>query len=504
LTTVLFRRPARRDGPAMPTGEIQLQEPPALPEMQNNGMRQAMMILPMALMSATMALIFVGPSRGALTWVIVGMMALSMGGMVVAQVAFGSADRRQRVVGDRRDYVRYLAQNRRRVRQTVVRQREASDWQHPDPYSLWSLVMTSRRWERRPAHPDFLEVRIGTGEQRLATRIIPLQTKPIEDLEPLAAKSLRRFINAYTTIADQPIALFLPGFAQVRAFGDDPDLVRAFIRALLAQVVSFHAPEDVRLVLCLSAENVAAWEWAKWLPHVQHHTEQDAAGPTRLVADSIEGVERILGEVFLARPRFEPGTTVTRDEPYVVVLRDGGRLGTGTRIATAGYRNATFIDLDDPRPADGKRQLALEVTEKEVRMLQRDRLGGVVKNRMAAGDQLGLTAARSLARLLSPYRLGMATDVVEDSLKTNFDLATLLHAPDLSRLDLDALRAPRPQPERLRVPIGVDSEGSPVELDIKESALGGMGPHGLLIGATGSGKSELLRTLVLGLATTPT
>ncbi len=60
-------------------------------------------------------------------------------------------------------------------------------------------------------------------------------------------------------------------------------------------------------------------------------------------------------------------------------------------------------------------------------------------------------------------------------------------------------RAPR---DRLRVPIGVDADGQPVELDLKESAEGGMGPHGLVVGATGSGKSELLRTLVLGLALT--
>ena len=52
------------------------------------------------------------------------------------------------------------------------------------------------------------------------------------------------------------------------------------------------------------------------------------------------------------------------------------------------------------------------------------------------------------------------------------------------------------------MPIGVGADGAPVELDLKESAQDGMGPHGLLIGATGSGKSELLRTLVLALATT--
>ncbi len=60
--------------------------------------------------------------------------------------------------------------------------------------------------------------------------------------------------------------------------------------------------------------------------------------------------------------------------------------------------------------------------------------------------------------------------------------------------------SPRSGPDRLRVPIGTDDEGVPVLLDLKEAAEGGVGPHGLLIGATGSGKSELLRTLVLRLA----
>src|SRR5262249_5394869 len=50
--------------------------------------------------------------------------------------------------------------------------------------------------------------------------------------------------------------------------------------------------------------------------------------------------------------------------------------------------------------------------------------------------------------------------------------------------------------------LGVAGDGSAVELDLKESAQGGMGPHGMLIGATGSGKSELLRTLVTALALT--
>ncbi|WP_055531562.1 type VII secretion protein EccCb [Streptomyces graminilatus] len=66
--------------------------------------------------------------------------------------------------------------------------------------------------------------------------------------------------------------------------------------------------------------------------------------------------------------------------------------------------------------------------------------------------------------------------------------------------NLSVLRTRASFEERLRVPIGVGEDGQPVLLDLKESAHHGMGPHGLCVGATGSGKSELLRSIVLGLA----
>ena len=78
----------------------------------------------------------------------------------------------------------------------------------------------------------------------------------------------------------------------------------------------------------------------------------------------------------------------------------------------------------------------------------------------------------------------------------------LLGLGDIHTFDPTRAWRSRPARDRLRVPIGVGDGGGIVHLDIKESAQQGMGPHGLVIGATGSGKSEFLRTLVLGLAMT--
>ncbi|MBE1496262.1 S-DNA-T family DNA segregation ATPase FtsK/SpoIIIE [Amycolatopsis lexingtonensis] len=73
---------------------------------------------------------------------------------------------------------------------------------------------------------------------------------------------------------------------------------------------------------------------------------------------------------------------------------------------------------------------------------------------------------------------------------------------DAMTFDLEQARRRRPLQDRYRVPIGVDEQGRPVMLDLKEAAIGGMGPHGLCAGATGSGKTELLKTIIAGLMIT--
>ncbi|WP_327698452.1 type VII secretion protein EccCb [Streptomyces sp. NBC_00459] len=125
-------------------------------------------------------------------------------------------------------------------------------------------------------------------------------------------------------------------------------------------------------------------------------------------------------------------------------------------------------------------------------------------------DGAGPVAAReSLAETSESVRAGWAALQTRESTgalarlsagRQGAVLTGLLGVENTASPNLSALRD-RPAPEdRLRVPIGIGEDGQPVLLDLKESAHGGMGPHGLCVGATGSGKSELLRSIVLGLA----
>ena len=113
-------------------------------------------------------------------------------------------------------------------------------------------------------------------------------------------------------------------------------------------------------------------------------------------------------------------------------------------------------------------------------------------------DAMSRVAAEALARQLAPLRPSSSGPAEGDFLAATTTLTSLLGIADARAVSARDLWRPRAPRDLLRVPVGSRRRRRAVVLDIKESAQGGMGPHGLLIGATGSGKSELLRTIVLG------
>ncbi|WP_370942290.1 type VII secretion protein EccCa [Amycolatopsis sp. cg5] len=503
MSTTLFVRRSRRPKPPAPAEEIELQAPPGVPEDTSGGISSVLMYAPMGLGSLAMVMMFVRPGSGIFSYIGGGVMVLSVIGMLITQMVRGSVTHKQKLNGHRRDYVRYLGQLRAKVRGALSAQQRAARWTHPDPHALWSTALGYRLWERRPAHDDFGEVRIGLGTQRSTMKLLPPDSKPVDDLEPLTAHALRRFLRAYTTLPQAPIAVYLRGFAQIQFDGDN-EHVLGLVRAMLAQLVTAHTPGDVIVAVCAAEDRTQWWDWLKWLPHNQDPENRDAAGARRLVSDDPAEIELMLGGTsFTGRPRFEADTPITASEPLVVLVIDGVAVPADHRIADEGYRNTVVLDVGgslpwQPRPG----ALFLEVDDTEVRTVSFDRVGKRQSSALCRPDLLSEISASALAMTMARFRVGEA---VEDDEPTaaDYDLAALLGISDVATFEPVKYRRERmTSKRRLRVPIGISGGGTPLEIDIKEAAEDGMGPHGLCVGATGSGKSELLRTLVLALATT--
>ncbi|WP_433116137.1 type VII secretion protein EccCa [Micromonospora sp. CA-246542] len=512
MSTVVIKRPPRRPAPEIPVGELPVEAPPEIPAVAGGRWQQALMVLPMLGGTVAMAMMF-GRGGGAYSYVVGGMFGLSSLAMLVT--TWGSASgtpKKSEMMAARREYLRHLATLRRRVRQTAGQQRASLYYRHPDPGRLWSTVDSRRVWERRPGDPDFAVVRVAVGPQTLATPLVPPVTRPLEELEPMTAGALRRFLDAYSVVPELPVALSLRSFARVHvrsAAGSGPTTggpptptgdpaAQALARAVLIQLAVFHAPDELLIAVCAGPERRAAWEWVKWLPHAHHPARTDALGPARLVTSSGAELERLLADVVASRSRFSPAGPAT-DGPHVVVVLDGGDLTGATDLTGDGGIDAvTVLDLETPPPRLLDRYALL--LELRGRRLHSWSVEGHAE--VGSADHLDLADAEAVARRLAPLRLAGTARGPDAPLEIELGLPELLGLGDPESFTAEQGWTPRSPRDRLRVPIGVGVDGGAIELDLKESAQDGMGPHGLLIGATGSGKSELLRTLVLGLAAT--
>jgi S-DNA-T family DNA segregation ATPase FtsK/SpoIIIE len=475
-----------------------LQAPPQIPPVESRSWGQFLQIIPMMAGTFAFALLFMMSSsrQGPLQWVIGAMFGLSALGMLGTTWGPGTGPKKGELVARRRDYMRYLASQRRQARRAAREQIRAAYFHHPDPTTLWSTVASARLWERRSSDADHGVIRVALGPQELATLLIPPASQPLEDLEPMCAAALQRFLSTYALVHDLPVAISLRAFSRVYATGE-PDAVRAMIRAAVAQIVALHAPDDILIAVAAPARRRGDWEWVKWLPHALHPARRDALGRVRLIGHTLADVEALLADLIGSRSRFTPHDGPV---PHIVVLLDGVELESGdVLLAEGGIAGLTVIDVCRPAP---------RVLDRYVLALEIDAAGqlqsATIDMQAALGrpDALGLPQAEALARQLAPLRLPSGGADSGDPLAGDVTLAGLLDIGDPGRFEPSYLWASRPARDRLRVPIGAGPDGVPVRLDLKESALDGMGPHGLVIGATGSGKSELLRTLVVALAVT--
>lgn len=397
----------------------------------------------------------------------------------------------------RRDYLSYLSQTRRAALDTARAQRDAQYYQHPSPEQLWALVAEgSRVWERRPGDEDFAQVRIGLGPQSLATPLVSPDTGPVDQLEPLTAGAMQRFVATHSVLDALPMAVSLRAFYHVTVSGD-PRSVRASARALTGSLASLHSPEDLMIVVAAGRDELPRWEWAKWLPHAQAAGAVDGAGSRRLIGTDTRELEDLLATRLTGRPRFHPGATPLPDEPHIVVVLDGLSLPPDSVLATPeGLQGVTVVEVVPGELSGPRGDLSIVV---QPHALHLESGHGLVYE--GTPDVLSYESAEALARQLAPLRMASGGDD-DEPLLAKLEFTDLLSLGDAASVDTKRTWRPRSLAERLRVPIGVGEDGRPVMLDLKEAAQEGMGPHGLCVGATGSGKSELLRTLVLGLAVT--
>ena len=414
-----------------------------------------------------------------------------------------------------------LAENR-----NIEREARNSETPHPEELLRYPTEQAARLWTRRPEHRAFLELRL--GKARLPSRKIvelpPRGKIPAEDWAELS-----RVHGEFSTIPDVPVLERLDRCGSLGVAG--PELwASATARALLVQVLALHSPADlVFTAFADAAQSEGDWAWLKWVPHAD--SAYSPLGASHLVADprsanllltALEGLiqsraatakagtirSRVEGTAADAAERLAPAATAAPGPAIVVLVlsdtlvdrtrlvglaEDGADVGVhliwlASRLGetpaacrtvievTEGAWRAHFVRQGEIVPLSG-----LDfIDTPRVNVFGRA-LAPVVDAGARVLDESDFPRSVALGQIVANDILGSAA-AVRQAWHTNGSLT--------SEWTIGVERDPGP----LTAIVGQGSAG-PVELDLRTH-----GPHALVGGTTGSGKSEFLQTWILSLA----
>ena len=513
----VIHRPARTHPEAVDLRPVELLPPPALPD-SAAGLQGVLQIL-MPIVGGAGSLIMIVANRSPLMLIAGGIMLLAT---IVGAIVMFVAQRTgagKRATDLRRRYLDYLDRVRVELARAVRRQRSLALHHHPDPALLPELVRDPLRvWERRPGDADFLVARIGLGAGPLWQRVVsPVSRDPLAEPDVVVAAATLRIVERDRMVSGLPVGLPVSG--RVSVLGP-PTIARQVVTCALVQLAAWHGPGDLRFLTCVPRRSAGWLGWLKWLPQFLSEDEYDGAAPKRLAAEHPAALAQLLGPEISRRTgeavragrfgRVDP----SRFGPALVVVLDTGGpaadlfsdLPPGIGPADLGIHVLTLVEsaLQEPERLDVRVTCTPDgITVQDFRAPADDDLAPARQRATGAGagraDVVSPSTVTALVRELAAVRLVEETSAAAP-LEATLDLADLVGVRDPGDFDPADTWTPRAIADFLRVPFGLGPAGERVYLDLKEPALGGMGPHGLCVGATGSGKSEVLRTIVLSLA----
>ena len=524
-----FYRQARAYPPVLPADEIAVNAPPTMAAAANGALSWLQYLLPAVGTLGSMVFIFA--YRTSPLFIIGGaaFAVCAIGSGILMGIIQRRTTRQQREI-QRNGYLTYLERVRKHLTVLASEQRQVGERLYPTYAELAERVEQRQfLWERRPSDLDFLTVRIGTGPGPLCCPLHLEQGNVQNFLTPLMPDLLTQaesLIHEYRYLDDLPTLISLRNYA-VLAINGQRAHTRSLARGLLTQLVTAHAPEDLRIVTYFPPEQAQDWEWLKWLPHARRlrqikaedrYTAEQfcmlACTPaaletllTQQIKPELDRRQRLLDEAGAAAPQqAELASKLTL--PHLVIVLDDfsphnalGKLPELEALLNApllpGVTILCLVNESSQEPAQVQARLSLMETGGLDFM--ESKYGGQRREGLLP-DAVGADLCEEIARHMASITLVEAG--AQQDLSTDIRLLDLLEhsSPAADLLDPSQTWSPKARADLLRVPLGLRADGRVIHLDLKEAADHGMGPHGLIVGATGSGKSELLRTLVTGLA----
>mgnify|MGYP001324559090 FL=1 len=502
---------AQREPWNLPENEIELPGPSQAPG-QPPAINLLTTLIPPILMAIGMGVTVVTKTAKAIT--IIPMLLMAIGFPAANLIALqGQKKKYNQSLKERESKYRAVLDDQRNQLSALLReQRGTLEREYPavEDVARIALNHTKRLWWRRPMDSDFLSLRIGTGQGQASFTVKPPRYADPND--PLSGLSLG-MLDEFKTVPSMPILLNLAKTGSVAVAARNSQSAYDLTCRLILDVIVHHSPQDVQVaVLANTRDAERHWSWLKWAPHTAALNEEEKPRRLNFSEGSIDEYLKWLGEEFNARSRQSMNSLVpSKHKPgrasLVVILDDTGiarQVPEICQIAESGFEVGIHLIFVGGQnwPRECRARIDLSGTN-DFQYVETWDAGSKGIRKEGKSESAPVDLAERVSRSIAGLEVvgGVPNTQLPDSIRISSVLGP-------ASLEIDSIKRSwsanfRPD-ELLQFPIGVYTNRDQLDqlsINLLPENLDGIAAyHTILIGTTGSGKSEFMKSLVMGAA----
>lgn len=397
-------------------------------------------------------------------------------------------------------YTEYFEDKEKQIYQVQKKQRENAFYHYPSPDELFKMVgkYDSRIYEKKQDDFDFLKYRLGLGATASSSQINNSGSSSIDLDDPLMSESYK-LVNNKQILNKMPITTDLM-HAPVGYVGPK-DLVVEQLQWMLCQLATFQSYHDVRFIAVFNEKDYKKWSWLRWL----RQFNLDDLKMTGFVfnAKSRDTIMNYLNQVLKERQNDLNQSNENEQKNmqfvprYVLIVEDEQLILDhaimeiiGNAPEKLGLSLVYVKDVMSSLPENIK--TVIDIRDRHTGELVMEQ--GKLLQKKFELDHLNIKEKNLMPRQLSSLN---HLETLKSSVPEKLTFMQMYGVKSVEELNITQRWDEHSPYKTLAVPLGVSGPDEIVDLNLHERA---HGPHGLIAGTTGSGKSELIQSYILSLA----
>lgn len=405
--------------------------------------------------------------------------------------------RRRKEARRQETYQQYLEEMEKLISDESIRQEQLMRENALDSDACMAEVLrpNPQIWERTRKHTDFLSIRLGLGSLPLKADIQSPERKFSMEKDNLE-EALYQFGERKRRLSDVPICLSLTD-QYISGFYGERGVLMAVAKSFILQIIALHGYDEVKIALICSESDMEEFSFLRYLPASMNQERTIRYIATN--SDEIKVLSSAL-DIVIERRKAMSADVLADESPYYVVVCLDKELATKAECVRRIQEYKENLRFSVVSFATCLQDLPKECSA--VVELQNEREGRMTIIHDISDPPISFRLDAPIGKDIQQIAMTLANMEIDVSgssfaLPRKYTFFEMLNVGMVEHLNLLELWKTNDPTQSLAAPIGIDQYGEIFKLDLHERA---HGPHGLVAGMTGSGKSEMIITYILSMA----